>query len=106
LRAYWTQQLGYGKARPCSEEVPEKYNGTGQLTLAASCTAGLRWPRGGPGLQGTWGSAPFQLLYQPGHSWFSSLMLIPEWYLLIALFGTLALIGLLWKPLLIVLPLF
>jgi hypothetical protein len=55
---------------------------------------------------GVWGSAPFQSLYEPAGDLWSSLPLMPEWYLVIAALGVLSGLGVLWPPLLFALPLF
>ena len=53
-----------------------------------------------------WGSAPYQSLYQraPGALWTAVAM--PEWILVIAAFAGLSLLGTLWRPLLLAVPLF
>ena len=90
-RAYWRQQRGYGKAEALLERKwPEQYNRAGHLALGR---AALR-QRGSPRAlvaaaariyHGTWGSAPFQSLYERAarHAR-ASLPLMPEWYLVIA----------------------
>ena len=52
-----------------------------------------------------WGAVPFQRLYQPAPHALYSLALIPEWYLAIPILAALSVLGLLWRPLLIALPL-
>ena len=54
---------------------------------------------------GTWGVAPFQRLYHPPPHALSSLSLIPEWYLAIPALVTLSALGILWRPLLLAIPL-
>jgi hypothetical protein len=54
---------------------------------------------------GTWGSAPFQSLYNPGPGTLLSLSLMPEWYLLVLFLTTLTALGFLWQPLLLLTPL-
>jgi len=110
VRAYWKQQRGYGMAEGLlKRKWPEKYNGTGQLSWAGriysrGLTRSLDFRRGRI-YHGTWGAAPFQRLYQRGTSTLYSLPLIPEWYLAIPLLAALAVLGLLWKPLLLAVPL-
>jgi hypothetical protein len=53
-----------------------------------------------------WGSAPFQSLYQSVPTTLSSLPLMPEWYLLVALLGVLSLLSLGWAPLGWIVPVF
>ena len=55
--------------------------------------------------QGTWGSALFQSIYAPAPSFWGSLPLMPEWYVVIAALTALSALGLFWKPLLVALPL-
>jgi GT2 family glycosyltransferase len=110
IRAYWKQQLGYGKAEALLENKwPEKYTAAGHIVWAGRVYgAGLRqvlaWSRGRI-YQGTWGSAPFQSLYQPAQNGPWSLLATPEWYLAIVALAALSALGILWKPLLLVLPL-
>jgi len=110
VRAYWKQQWGYGKAEAqLKKKWPEKYNGTGQLTWAGriysrGVTRALDFRRGRI-YHGMWGGAPFQRLYQPAPHALYSLALIPEWYLAIPILAALSVLGLLWRPLLIALPL-
>jgi GT2 family glycosyltransferase len=110
LRAYWRQQRGYGKAEALLERKwPEKYN----------CLGHLRWSGRmyGKGItrslsvrrervhHGTWGTGLFQSLYKPGDGTFASLVLMPEWYLLIALLLAVSGLGLVSPHLALALPL-
>jgi GT2 family glycosyltransferase len=110
IRAYWRQQVGYGKAEAMLERKwPEKYNALGHATWSGRLY--------GPGLtqalplrpervyHGTWGTAAFQSLYQPATGLIASLPLMPEWYLAILLLTMISSLGLLWKPLFWGLPL-
>jgi GT2 family glycosyltransferase len=110
VKAYWKQQMGYGKAEALLERKwPEKYNAAGHLTWAGRVysSRGLTPPgwRRGRIYQGTWGSAPYQSLYQPAEHLLRTLPLMPEWYLVIVSLAVVAAIGALWKPLLWALPL-
>lgn len=112
VRAYWKQQVGYGKAESLLEaKWPEKYNPAGHLAWSGRLY--------GKGLtkalfshrtriyQGIWGSAPFQSLYQSEPNTLWSLSLMPEWYLIITGFALLSALGIFWTPLfLVTLPLF
>jgi GT2 family glycosyltransferase len=110
VKAYWKQQLNYGKAEADLEKKwPEKYNAAGHVPWAGRLYVKgydqfLSWFRGRI-YQGTWGSALFQSIYQPAPSLLWSLPLMPEWYVLVAALGGLSIIGMQWKPLLIALPL-
>ncbi len=108
IRAYWRQQVGYGRAEALLEKKwPERYNGTGQITWAGRLYGKglahvLAWR--GRIYHGTWGFAPFQSLYEPAPSVLGSLPLVPEWYLLVALLATLSGLGFVWAPLGLALP--
>ncbi len=110
VRAYWKQQVGYGKAEALLEaKWPEKYNAGGHHAWAGrlyskGLTEGLRL-RAGRIYQGTWGSAPFQSICQPAPGLIASLPLMPEWYLIIICLTALSALGLLWTPLVWPLPL-
>jgi len=110
VRAYLKQQRGYGRAE-CflARKWPERHN-----------TAGHRRRKGrmyGAGLaralpilppmiyQGVWGNAPFQSLYEQTPPTLLSLPLMPEWYAIVSMLFGLSALGLIWKPLLLVLPL-
>jgi glycosyltransferase involved in cell wall biosynthesis len=110
IKTYWKQQQGYGKAESLLEEKwPEKYNAAGHFSWSGRLygsgqTETLRFSRsrvyGGPG-----GSALFQSLYEPATGLFTSLPLMPEWYLVIGILAILSLLGLSWPPLLWFIPL-
>jgi GT2 family glycosyltransferase len=108
--AYWKQQLNYGKAEALLEcKWPEKYNVAGHLTWAGRVYGnGHTRPLGRLGriYHGIWGSAPFQPLYQPMAGALRSLLLVPEWYLIIGALAVLSALGSVWRPLSYVLPLF
>jgi GT2 family glycosyltransferase len=109
IRTYWKQQKGYGKAEALLEaKWPEMYNAVGHLSWA-----GRLYGRGLVQMlpiqkqrvyHGTWGSAPFQSIYQPAPDLLSALPAMPEWYLLVLLPAGLSAIGFLWKPALLALP--
>ena len=109
VRAYWKQQQGYGRAEALLERKwPEKYNAAGHATWSGRLYGkGLTHLRGSRGriYHGSWGSAPYQSLYQPGPSALWSLPMMPEWYLVILALAMLSALGALWTPLLLVLPL-
>lgn len=111
IRAYWKQQLNYGKAEALLQKKwPEKYNALGHLTWrgrlygnghSTSLLAG-RWRI----YHGTWGSGLFQSIYHPRQGILGSLPMIPEGYFLTVIFAALSALGFLWKPLLLALPFF
>ncbi len=110
LRAYWKQQVGYGRAEGLLERKwPEKYNATGQIAWAgrlygAALLPAAPWRRGRI-YHGIWGFAPFQRLYQAAPTWLGSLALAPEWYLPITALTVVALLGIGWAPLRFAIPL-
>ena len=110
VRAYWTQQRGYGRAEALLEaKWPAKYNSLGHLrwwgrVYDKGTTHALGWWRDRI-YRGAWGSAPFQSLYQPAPGVLASLTLMPEWYFAIIGLGALAALGSLWRPVLAALPL-
>ena len=109
VRAYLKQQRGYGKAEGLLEaKWPEKYNAAGHVSWAGRVygTGHARrlWSRARI-YQGTWGSAPFQSVYQPARGLLSSLPLMPEWYLLLLALAVLSALAQFWPPLALTRPL-
>jgi O-antigen biosynthesis protein len=110
IHAYWKQQRGYGKAEALLERKwPEKYNSVGHIPWTGRVyREGLlqasAWSRSRI-YHGTWGSAPFQSIYQPSSEGIWSLPAMPEWYLVIVALAALSALGSLWTPLLLALPL-
>ena len=110
VRAYWKQQVGYGRAEALLERKwPEKYNSAGHVSWAGrlyglGLTHAIPWRR--PRLyQGSWGGALFQSLYRPAPGILAALPLMPEWYLAILTLALLSALGSEWSPLLVALPL-
>ncbi|MBU1821880.1 MAG: glycosyltransferase, partial [Bacteroidetes bacterium] len=104
IKAYWKQQIGYGKAEALLEaKWPEKYNSLGHLRWAGRIYGnGITLPlnlKKDRVFHGTWGTALFQSVYQPAQGLLSALPLMPEWYMLSALFAVIGLGGLIWAPL-------
>ena len=110
VSAFWNQQVGYGKAEGLLEKKwPYKHNALGHWHWAGRIY--------GPGLTrtlpfrrsqvffGTWGSAPFQSIYEPGPGTLLSRSLMPEWYLLVLTLLGFSALGVLWRPLLLAVPL-
>lgn len=99
VRAYWRQQVGYGRAEALLERKwPEKYNRAGHVPWAGRIYgAGLPQfliPRHGRIYGGHWGTALFQSIYEPAQGFVSSLPRMPEWYLLVGGLAILSLLGL------------
>ena len=110
MRGYLKQQFEYGKAEALLERKwPERYNRTGHLAWAgrvygAAARKGARRPL--EDLLRHLGHRPVPVRV-PARARASSgsLPLMPEWYLVIALLAGLSLLGILWTPLLLALPL-
>jgi GT2 family glycosyltransferase len=109
VRAYWRQQVGYGRAEALLERKwPERYNAAGHARWAGrlygAALGSLGWGR--PRIyHGTWGLAPFQSVYPPAPGLLASVMAMPEWYLIVGALAALAGLGVLWAPLLVAWPL-
>jgi O-antigen biosynthesis protein len=108
ILGYWKQQFGYGKAEALLERKwPDKYNSAGHHTFSGQVYGrGMvhvlfrrTWVYHGVG-----GFAPFQSLYERAPGIFGALPLMPEWYLLIAIFTGLSFFGFLWKPFFLAVP--
>jgi glycosyltransferase involved in cell wall biosynthesis len=110
IRAYWRQQVEYGKAEAILQKKwPHKYNDIGHIPwkgriYGKGLTKLVGW-KNWRIYYGTGGSAPFQSLYGNSATFLQSLPLIPEWYLVIFSLSVLCILGLFWKPLLLALPL-
>jgi GT2 family glycosyltransferase len=105
---YLKQQYGYGKAEALLERKwPSRYNRAGSSRWsgriyeqpAANVSRRRAMVR-----YGTWGSGLFQSIYEPAPGMLSSLLLAPEFLLLIVALGGISALGLLWAPLLLALP--
>jgi O-antigen biosynthesis protein len=110
VRAYWKQQMGYGRAEALLERKwPEKYNTAGHVRWGGRLY-GLGLARAIPWrrtrlYQGSWGGALFQSLYRPAPGLLAALPLMPEWYLAILMLAGLTALGAAWPPLLVTAPL-
>ena len=109
VRTYLKQQRGYGRAEALLEKKwPEKYNSAGHVSWAGKVYGNgfsTVLPRAGRIYQGIWGTAPFQRLYGPAPGPLSSLILMPEWFLIVGLLALLTGLGYSWRPLLLAAPL-
>jgi GT2 family glycosyltransferase len=110
IRGYWKQQVNYGKAEAMLERKwPEKYNAVGHATWSGRLYSKgfLHWLSWGRRriYHGTWGSALFQSVYSLSPGTFSSILMLPEWYLIIALLALISACGTLYAPLRYALPL-
>ncbi len=110
VKSYWRQQRNYGKAEALLEmKWPGRYNVFGHVNWQgklygvgiARALSVRRWRI----YHGVWGSRPFQGIYEGTPGTFALMPLMPEWLLVLAGLLLLALIGLLWPPLLVAWPL-
>src|SRR3989454_925200 len=109
VRAYWKQQMSYGKAEAMLERKwPEKYNSGGYATWAGHIYVnGIFRPLSlsrGRIYQGTWGTAAYARLYQPAPNVLNSLPLTHEWQLTNLVLAALCAVSMFWGRLLGVLP--
>jgi len=106
---YLRQQKGYGKAEAMLERKwPERYNATGHLSWQGRLYGRGLLPalrRRSRVYHGTWGSGLFQSLYDPPPTTLNQLVQLPEWGLVIVLLGGLGLLGAVWSPMLVFVPL-
>lgn len=110
LKAYWKQQVGYGKAEALLENKwPEKYNSFGHVSWAGRIYGnGVTRPfslRRNRVFHGVWGSAAFQSIYQRSPHSLHVMPLMPEWHMLVIILGFLSMLGFAWPPLLWTIPL-
>ncbi len=110
IRAYWRQQLGYGRAEAMLERKwPEKYNGPGYVRWAGRLYGPGRpeappWRRARV-YHGIWGVAPYQSLYEPAAGLLGAIPQMPDWHLALVMLGGVAALGVAWAPLRFVVPL-
>jgi O-antigen biosynthesis protein len=103
VRGYLKQQRGYGRAEALLERKwPGRFNRLGHLDWAGTIYGrGLPRPLLGTRARvygGSWGTAPFQRLYEEQRPGAWMLPLTPDWYLLAPLLLAVSLIGLAWPP--------
>jgi glycosyltransferase involved in cell wall biosynthesis len=108
VRAYLRQQRGYGLAEALLERKwPARFNRLGHVSWPGQLYGSGARP--GPlavtsVYSGTWGSAPYQSIYERASHW-AAAPLMPEWWLLIAGLLTLGWLGWSWPPLWLAWPL-
>ena len=107
IGGYWRQQFNYGRAESMlAVKWPARYSRyghpvwTGRLYGNGRMLPLWRWRV----YHGTWGQSPFQSIYAPRPKGLESLMLMPEWYLVLSLLACLSVLGVWWKPLLLAFP--
>ncbi len=106
---FWRQQVNYGRAEADLERKwPQKYNPVGHATWA-----GRVYGKGAMKLllgsrrriyHGVWGEALFQQVYHVPPGTLASLPMMPEWYVVLAGLAGLSLLGGVWRPLLLAVP--
>ena len=103
LRAYWRQQLNYGKAEAMLERKwPEKYNAFGHIAwhgrlYGRGLWQFLNWGRRRI-YHGSWGGALFQSVYHGSPGVLMSLAMTPEWYLGVLGLTVMFMVGFYWHP--------
>ena len=107
---YLKQQFGYGRGEALLEQKwPGRHSAVGHVSWCGrvygkGLTSALRF-RPWRIYHGTWGGAPFQSLYERAPGLWSSLFLMPEWYLIATLVVLLSALSLAWVPMLLAAPL-
>lgn len=101
VSAYLKQQYNYGRAEAMlAAKWPEKFNAAGHVRwsgrIYGSGRATPAFPLKFAVYQGTWGSAPFQGIYQGGHNILTSMTMMPEWHLIVAALAAASLLGFVW----------
>jgi len=110
LRAFWKQQVGYGKAEAMLERKwPEKYNSARRVAWGGRIYSNgllrpVSWMRGRI-YHGTWGTAGYTRLYHPPLGLLDSLPAAPEWLLTNLILAWLSLVAYFWGRLLLAVPL-
>lgn len=110
IRAFWKQQRNYGKAEALLEmKWPEKYNLYGHVPWRGRIynKGSLLWStlfQRSRIYYGTWGTGLFQFIYTPSQNPLQVLFAMPEWYLIVSALCVLALMGFLWSPLVLTVP--
>ncbi len=101
VTAYLRQQFNYGRAEAMLEaKWPNKFNSAGHVTWGGRIYGtGRATPVFGAKVavyQGTWGSAAFQSIYERPGGIMSSVTMMPEWHLVVALLAATSLLGFIW----------
>jgi len=104
IHTYLKQQKNYGKAESMlKRKWPEKY-ADAYFPWSGRMYGNNPSQSSGQIYHGSWGSAPFQSLYQPKQNIFQSFFLTPFWYIGIIILAVLSVFSVFWTPLLIALP--
>lgn len=103
IRAYWKQQLGYGRAESLLQRKwPRRFKASNHLSwMGRIYLAGVNsMPQRPVVYHGIWGGAPFQGIYQRGPNSWTRFSETPGWYLINAALVVVLALGFLWPPLL------
>jgi hypothetical protein len=110
VSAYLKQQINYGKAEALLESKwPEKYNALGHFNWGGQIYANQAsspLSRQNKIKYGVWGSNPFQSIYDTNRGDIFAFFQTPDWYLLVVFFLGGSMLGVLWPPLLVAIPIF
>jgi O-antigen biosynthesis protein len=104
IQTYWRQQLHYGRAEAMLERKwPEKYNAAGHLTWNGRLYGKgfwqfFRWSQRRI-YHGSWGTALFQSVYTVAPGTITSILMMPEWYLLIGILALTSSVSAAYSPL-------
>jgi hypothetical protein len=103
VSAYLKQQYNYGRAEAMlAAKWPEKFNAAGHVRwngrIYGTGRVAPAFPLKYAVYQGTWGSAPFQGIYERDHGVLSWLTMMPEWHLVVASLAVLSMLGFVWTP--------
>lgn len=100
IRSFWRQQIGYGRAEALLERKwPDKYNGIGHPVWSGRVYGNGPVPRFRHRqriYQGVWGSAAYQSVHETPPRLFESLLVLPEWYLMLGALSLLTAMTPLW----------
>lgn len=104
VQTYWRQQLNYGRAEAMLERKwPDKYNAVGHLTWNGRLYGKTFWQffqwNQRRIYHGSWGTALFQSVYGAAPGVLVSILMMPEWYLLIGALAIILPFGTLYAPL-------
>ena len=104
VRTYWLQQLNYGRAEAMLERKwPGKYSAAGHVTWNGRLYCKgfwqfFQWSHRRI-YHGSWGTALFQSVYSVAPGTLASILMMPEWYLLIGALAVIMPFGTIYAPL-------
>jgi GT2 family glycosyltransferase len=100
--AYLRQQFNYGRAEAMlAAKWPPKFNSAGHVRWDGKIYGnGRATPALGTKVvvyQGTWGSAPFQSIYEKPAGFLSTLTMMPEWHFVVGMLAAVCALGFVWR---------